>query len=117
MLNEQDTLNIIETKRIATSTLCTHKNQGQRYFLISTLLAVPGFLGALIHTDYANGFLQLALPSTIAGIVQGIVQSTARTNELVYPAKNSLAEFIPFARFPAGLPENVETGLLKTKKQ
>lgn len=106
----------INVRSILASKLYTHKNQSGTYLLITGLYMVPAIIGAIANPDYAGEFLLLALPVSIVGIFQSVKDGTAQRNILVYPIKNSLEDFKPFARFPAGIPENVNLQLLYLKK-
>lgn len=106
----------IHIRSILVSKLYTHKNQSGTYLLMTGLYMVPAIIGATANPDYAGEFFLLALPVSIVGVFQSVKDATAKRNILVYPVKNSLDDFKPFARFPAGLPEIMDFGALYLKK-
>jgi hypothetical protein len=106
----------VDTGRIVAAKLYTHKNQGDTYFFLSGALAIPGILGALIYTENAGAFLMMGFPVAVIGIFTAVNQWNSKVNELIYPQKNTLNDFVRYARFPAGLPEDIHLELLRTKK-
>jgi hypothetical protein len=106
----------IKNRSILTSKLYTHKNQSGTYLLMTGLYIIPGIIGAIANPDYAGEFMLMTIPVSIVGIFQSVKDGASKRNILVYPKKNSLDDFKPFARFPAGLPENMNLNLLYLKK-
>ena len=101
---------------ILTANLYTHKNQANTFLTISSLLAVPAVLGAIIHSDYGGGFLITGAPVMVVGVIHSLFESAKKRNILIYPGKNSLDDMSLFARFPAGMPEKINYHLLYLKK-
>ncbi len=116
LLTAHGVVNRIENRSIVSASLYTHKNQGDTYLLTTGLLIVPSFIGAVANPDWAEGFLSLGIPVFITGITHALIESSKKRNILVYPQKNSLTHFRKFARFPGGIPGNVDLRLLYLKK-
>ena len=106
----------IKNTSILSARLFTHKNQSGTYFTLGAIFASPALIGAL-GTEYGGGFLLIGAPVMLVGIVQSIIESDKKRNILVYPQKNNLKDLSLFARFPAGMPENVNYGMLTLKKE
>lgn len=106
----------IENTSIISANLYTHKNQANTYITTSVLFASPAILGAMIHSDYGGGFLILGVPVALVGLVQSLIEGNKKRNILVYPQKNSLDDLAVFARYPAGMPQNIDISLLQLKK-
>jgi hypothetical protein len=106
----------IHIRSILASKLYTHKNQSGTYLLMTGLYMIPAIIGALANPDYVGEFMLLTVPVTIVGVFQSVKDGTAQRNVLVYPAKNNLDDFKPFARFPAGMPKDIDFGVLYLKR-
>lgn len=101
----------IKIGSILTSKLYTHKNQSGTYLLMTSLYMIPGIIGAIANPDYAEQFMLMTLTVSLVGIIHSVREGALERNILVYPKKNSIDDFKPFARFPAGLPENININL------
>ena len=106
----------VEKMSVLSANLCTHKNQSGTYLLLAALYAVPAFIGAAVNPDYAGEFVSMAIPVTVVGVFQSVKDGISKKNILVYPQKNSFEEFKPFARFPSGMPKNIDFNALTLKK-
>jgi hypothetical protein len=105
------------TSSVSTAQLYTHKNQAGTYVLLSLLFSAPAIVGALVHTEYAGGFLSMGAMPFIPGFVVGAIEAGRReSNILVYPQKQQLIQLKPYARFPAGLPVKVDYKELMLKE-
>lgn len=106
----------IGNRTIVSAKLYTHKNQSGTYLLTTGILYTPNVIGAIAYPDVAGEFLLLGIPVIIVGVIQAAIESSGKKNILDYPAKTKLNEFGKFARFPGGIPENIDLRLLYLKK-
>lgn len=101
---------------VVSAALCTHRSRAGNYFIITMLFSAPAYIGALVHSEYAGNFAGLGYPVTLNGLYHVMKEGIARANFLIYPRRNGLSQFQRFARFPAGLPENIEFSSLHLKQ-
>jgi hypothetical protein len=106
----------VKKMSVLSANLYTHKNQSGTYLLLTALYAVPAFIGAAVNPDYAGEFFVMVIPVTLVGVFQSVKDGISKKNILIYPQKNSFEEFIPFARFPSGMPKNIDFEALDLKK-
>ncbi len=106
----------ISRSSVVSAALCTHRSRAGNYFLVTILFSAPAYIGALVHTEYAVDFAGLGFPVTLNGMYHVMKESVARSNFLIYPKRNGLSQFQRFARFPAGLPENIDLSSLHLKQ-
>lgn len=110
-------LKAIANKSILSASLYTHQNQAGTYLRLTGLSLIPNFLGLIFYlSEYGGGFLALGIPVTVVGLIQTAKDGNFQKNVLVYPKKNTLDQFIPFSRFPAGIPQETKTERLVFKK-
>lgn len=78
------------------------------YGLSTALIFLPNLIGMFYSgSDYAINFLALGLPWLLTGSVSSLIEEANNKNILEFPEKNKLGEFIKFARFPMGIPVEV----------
>lgn len=99
-------LKSINTSNIAIADLFLFVNQARRYATITGLLCLPDVLAALIIGEPA--FILLGVPWFITGAILSMVEGSNLSNQLNYPGKNQFSELNKFARFPQGLPPNID---------
>lgn len=112
-------LSAISKNNIETACLYIFKNQGGKYALFTGLLLAPNIIGAVASGgEYAGGFLAMGIPMSITGIIITIMEGSSKSNRLIYPSRNSIEEFRKFARFPMGIPPELDKNELRlmTKK-
>ncbi len=96
----------INTSNIAVADLYLFVNQAEKNATITGLLYIPDILAAIIIGEPA--FLLLGVPWIITGTIISVVEGSAHLNKLNYPGKNQLSELKKFARFPQGLPSDID---------
>ncbi len=116
LLTADGTVSRLAFASIASARLYTHKNQSGTYLLTSGILIIPSLIGAIAYPEYAGPFLILAIPTLITGIIHSLIESRKQKNVLIYPEKQGFTDFGKFARFPAGIPENIDLRLLSLRK-
>lgn len=114
LLVEDFNIIICPAKNIISAKLITHKNQAGTFALFTGLFITPNIIGALAYG--IGGFMILAIPVAITGLTVTLIEATGQGNVLLYPEKSSLKSFGKFARFPQGIPTNVDTKQLTLKK-
>ncbi len=115
LLSENRKVDTIRTGNINRVQLITHKNLTSNYLLTTGLLLIPNLLGVIVHPDYAGEFLLLSIPVTIFGLGTALVEESGDGNILIYP-QIPLSDFKKFARFPAGLPPDLDLNNLLLKE-
>jgi hypothetical protein len=98
---------------ITSAILVTHKNQAGTYALATTIFLVPNIIGAFTVNP---GILALGIPVALVGYSHSFREAISKANILKYPQKDDLNNFRIFARFPAGIPKNVNLQQLTLKK-
>lgn len=107
----------IGNNSILSASLYTHQNQAGKYLGLTSILLIPNFLGAIFYfSEYGGGFLAVGIPVTVAGLIQTVKDGYFQKNVLQFPQKNALNQFISFARFPAGMPQETNFESLYLKK-
>jgi len=81
--------------------------------LLGFLGVIPNIAGAISQTDYAGGFLLIGIPLFVTSLVMAIADTQISNSTLRYPGNNSLSEFYKYARFPQGLPPDLQKEKLR----
>ena len=76
--------------------------------LLGFLGVIPNIIGAISQPDYAGPFLLLGIPIFVTSLGMVIADYQNCNSTLRYPMKNSLCEFSSYARFPQGLPPDLQ---------
>ena len=116
ILVDDGVIKVLQCHSINSGKLFTHKNQGGTYFWYSALMMAPSVIGALSFSEYSFDFLSLGIPIALFGTIITLRESRFERSRLAFPEKNSLAEFKVYARFPGGMPANIDFSQLKLKK-
>ena len=103
----------VNNGRIIDAKLVTHKNQAQTYAITTSLFLVPNIIGAIALNP---AFLALGIPVAVVGYSHALIEGASERNILKYPQKNKLESFRIFARFPGGIPGNIDLNKLTLKK-
>lgn len=69
---------------------------------------IPNIIGAVSLAEYAGGFLLMGIPLFATSLALTIADHQDSNSTLRYPEKNSLKEFSIHARFPQGLPPDLQ---------
>ena len=82
-----------------------------------TLIGVlPNLIAAIAFPEYAGQFLLLGIIPLVTGTVFTITEVATKRNQLIFPQKNSLEQFLKFSRFPQGIPPGLDINQLKLPK-
>lgn len=86
-----------------------------KYLLTAVLVSmIPAFLGMLVHSDYSSEFLVLGLTTGVLGGLAALIESQRLATIIKYPYPVSdLSLIMKYARFPAGIPEELDIYSLK----
>lgn len=76
--------------------------------LLGFLGVIPNIIGAVSHSEFAGAFLLIGIPIFATSLVMTIADHQDGVSTLRYPEKNSLKEFYKYARFPQGLPPDLQ---------
>jgi len=99
-------LEAVSSKMIDEAVLQIYTNQAKKIATITGLLYSPNILGAIFKN--AGAYLILGMPWILTGTITAISESYDDSNLLIYPAKNPINDFKMFARFPMGLPKDID---------
>lgn len=98
----------VSSKIIDVAVLQIYENQGKKIGTITALVALPNIIAAIGNHYYSQAFLGLGMPWIITGISSAIREGYNDSNLLVFPARNPLNDFKKYARFPKGLPTDID---------
>ena len=76
--------------------------------LLGLLGVIPNIFGAISQSESAGPFLLLGIPILATSLVMALADSHDSNSTLRYPAKNSISQFSKYARFPQGLPSDLQ---------
>ncbi len=76
--------------------------------LLGLLGVIPNIFGAISQTGYAGSFLLLGIPIFVTSLTMALADYHDSNSTLRYPTKNSISEFSKYARFPQGLPPDLQ---------
>lgn len=85
------------------------RNRSRDYLQRTAGLMIPSLFGALIHNEWAGGFLFVAVVAGASGAVASLIESGRDSQVIAYPGDiNDLALLDKYARFPGGIPEHID---------
>jgi len=102
------TTGLISINKIRISALKLYLFSNPNISLLGFLGVIPNIAGAISQTDYAGGFLLIGIPLFVTSLVMAIADNHIGNSTLRYPGKNSMNEFYKYARFPQGLPPDLQ---------
>jgi hypothetical protein len=105
VLNELQ-LYSVDINSIDSARLYIFKNQTGKYVLATVIGLTPNIIAAMANQMYE--FLILAIPWALTGTITSLIEGSGHNDKLEYPKKNSLEDFKNFARFPMGIPPDME---------
>lgn len=119
LLTSDFTVTGICIQKVLKAELLTHKNPSAGYAILTGLLFIPSLVGFLsFGSDINSNFLGIGAPGVLTGLIQILGENVfAGENILIFPGNRNLREFVKFARFPTGKPENLDAGELTLKKR
>lgn len=106
ILQKSGMLNSVGSNDIESANLYIYRDQAGLYAGLTIALYIPSIIGALVIQQPA--FLIFGLPGLITGFILAAVEASNKSNMLEFPDENDLNDFKPFARFPQGMPENID---------
>ncbi|WP_066628689.1 hypothetical protein [Labilibacter marinus] len=90
------------------------KKKTKAYSKLLGYSLIPSLAGALIHPEYAESFLAVGCITVIAGGLAVVIESGRKNQILTYPTDgNDMMFYSKYARFPLGIPPNVDINTLK----
>jgi hypothetical protein len=96
----------VRVSDIAEAVLYMYMNQPGMYASVTGLLYLPDIIAALVIGT--PGFLLLGIPWVVTGGIVTIAEGSNHTNILNYPDFCKLGELKKFARFPQGMPTDID---------
>lgn len=105
ILTEQK-LVAVSSRRIDECMLYIFANQSKAMGLITGLLFTPNIIAAISNS--MSAYLGLGMPWFLTGMLSAIREGYNDSNLLVFPARNPLNDFKKYARFPNGLPTDID---------
>jgi hypothetical protein len=93
----------LSKKSVDTAILYLFINPSGAYAITTAMVLVPNVIGAIFDIP----FLILGIPWFIVGSTSSLIDALNSKNILEYPEKNTLEDFGKYARFPMGIPKEV----------
>lgn len=69
---------------------------------------IPNIIGAFSQAEYAGSLLLMGIPLFVTSLALTIADHQDGNSTLRYPGKDSLREFSQYARYPQGLPPDLQ---------
>ena len=98
---------------VSTAVLFPFRPQSKAIFVITGLSLLPTLIGAIIRPDPGAALLIVGIPLVVTGTLMGMSEHYG--NVMRYPQKYSLNDLGRFARFPQGMPPDLDPGKLHLK--
>jgi len=83
--------------------------------LLGYVSLIPNFIGALESPEHAQYFVFMGLPLLVTSITLHVMNSHSRA-KIKYPEDVTINDIAKYARFPAGLPTDLDLSALHLKK-
>jgi hypothetical protein len=96
----------VQISKIDKADLYIFMNQSGLYAAVTGLLYLPDLIASVVFD--MPGFLILGVPWIITGSIITIAEGTNHNNVLNFPNFCSLGELRKFARFPQGMPPDID---------
>jgi hypothetical protein len=95
---------VIPDSSVYKATLYMYKKQPGVFAAITFIGVLPNVIAALAYPEYAAEFLVLGIAPLVTGTIFTMSEALSTRNQLIYPKRNTLEEFVKFSRFPQGIP-------------
>jgi hypothetical protein len=106
-------MNVIPDSSVHAAKLYMYKTQAGVFAILTIIGIIPGVIAAIAMPENATFFLMMGILPLVSGTVFTVTEATTRRNQLIFPEKNSLEDFIKFSRFPQGIPPGLDIQQLK----
>ncbi len=85
------------------------RNRSREFLVRTGMMITPSVIGSLIHSEWAGGFLTVAVVAGVFGGVASLIESERDSHVINYPGDVSdITQLDKYARFPAGVPEHID---------
>ncbi|MBK7133365.1 MAG: hypothetical protein IPH69_11255 [Bacteroidales bacterium] len=99
-------LEAVSSKSIDEAILYIFDNQSRTIGVVTGLLFIPNIVAAIVKGTGA--YLVLGIPWLITGTLTSMFEGYDDSNLLMFPSRKPLNEFKKYARFPMGLPTDID---------
>ena len=106
-------MHIIPDSIITSATLYMYKTQPGVFAVITILTFLPNLIAAIAVPEHAGFFIGIGCIPLITGMIFAAAEGGTKRNQLIFPARNSLSELNKYARFPQGIPAEMDISQLK----
>jgi hypothetical protein len=106
-------MQIIPDTSVHRATLYMYKKQPWIFAILTAVGILPNLIAAIAYPEYAAQFLVLGILPLVSGTVFTVTEATSGRNQMIFPDKNSIEDFVKFSRFPQGIPAGVDIEQLK----
>jgi len=106
-------MNVIPDTSVYRARLYMYKKQPGVFALVTLFGILPNFIAAIALPEYAGQFLALGIVPLVIGTTFTVTELATNRNQLIFPQRNTLEDFIKFSRFPQGLPSELNIHQLK----
>ena len=103
----------IRQDAVSTAVLFPFRPQSKAIYVITGLSLLPTLIGAIIRPDPGAALLIVGIPLVVTGTLMGMSEHYG--NVMRYPQKYSLNDLGRFARFPQGMPPDLDPEKLHLK--
>ncbi|MCW0484422.1 hypothetical protein [Gaoshiqia sediminis] len=94
------------TEKINQAKLYIFRNQANTFGLITFFGLVPNVIGVVSRG--MPEFFVIGIPYAAVGVLMTVLEGNSTANELNYPQTSDLTKFGRYARFPQGIPKEVD---------
>jgi hypothetical protein len=106
-------MNVITDSSVHKARLYIYKKQTGVFVVLTIIGFLPNVIAAIAFPENAIYFLAIGLVPLVLGTIFISTEAGNKRNQLIFPKKNSLDEFIKFSRFPQGIPQGLDIYQLK----
>jgi hypothetical protein len=106
-------LYVIPDADVFRATLYMYKKQPWIFAALTFIGILPNLVAAILVPEYAGQLLAIGIVQLVIGSVFTVTEAATRQNQLIFPMKNSLNDFVKFSRFPQGIPPGLDLNQLK----
>ena len=104
---------IVPDSSVYQASLYMYKKQPGIFAALTVIGILPNVIAAIALPEYSGYFLALGAVPLVIVTAFTLSEVATRRNQLIFPEKNSLEEFIKFSRFPQGIPPGMDIHRLK----
>lgn len=106
-------MNVIHDSSVSRARLFIYKKQPGIFVILTLVGILPNVIAAIAVPEYAGQLLALGIVPIVIGTIFMVSEVASTRNQLIFPQRNSLDQFIKYSRFPQGIPPGLDISMLK----